>query len=379
MNTVLINVKGKNIENFIYKLHNKKIELLKIKYINRREIEIEIYYKDINLVNNIKGIYEINITRYKGIKRVKNLIKYHRFLIISIFIGIIVLVILTNIIYDIEIIYSGSKLRESLSYELKKYGITKYSFSKKYDELEHIKNNILIDMKDELEWLTIKKDGTKYIVTLEPRKINNISNDNNIYNVVAKKDAIIKKIIASSGDVLKNTNDYVKKGDVIVSSNIMLYDNLKNRVSAKATIYGEAWYKVHMEYPLNYYEEVETGNKKVIYNIKFMDRYIGLNGFKNKKIEDIEIIKNDIIPISINKQIQREIKIISYNMDYGEALSKAHIYARKKITDRLGENEYIIDEKDLKYELKDSKIVLDMFYTVYENIGEEVGDINAIQ
>ncbi len=114
--------------------------------------------------------------------------------------------------------------------------------------------------------LTIKKDGTKYIVTLEPRKINNISNDNNIYNVVAKKDAIIKKIIASSGDVLKNTNDYVKKGDVIVSSNIMLYDNLKNRVSAKATIYGEAWYKIHIEYPLNYYEEVETGNKKVIYN-----------------------------------------------------------------------------------------------------------------
>ena len=110
-----------------------------------------------------------------------------------------------------------------------------------------------------------------------------------------------------------------------------------------------------------------------------MDRYIGINGFKNKKIEDIPIIKSDIIPISINKQIQREIEIIDYKLGYTEALLKAHLEARKKVMDRLDENEYIIDEKDLKYEPKDSKIVLDIFYTVYESIGESVGDIDVIQ
>ncbi len=379
MNTVLINVKGKYIENFIYKLHNKKIDILKIKYLNKSEIDIEVYYKDVDLINDIKGIYEISIKKYKGIKRIKNMINYHKFFIISIFIGILILYILTNIIYDIEIIYSGSKLKEDLSYELKKYGITKYSFSKDYDALENIKNKILIDMKDELEWLTIEKNGTKYIVTLEPRKINSNDKDNTIYNIVAKKDGIIKKINVSSGDIVKNINDYVKKGDVIVSSNIMLNENLKTKVRALGEIYGEVWYKIHIEYPLNYYEEKETGKKKIIYNIKFMDRYIGINGFKNKKIEDIPIIKSDIIPISINKQIQREIEIIDYKLGYTEALLKAHQSARKKIMDSLGENEYIIDEKDLKYEPKDSKIVLDIFYTVYESIGESVGDIDVIQ
>ena len=120
MNTVLINVKGKCIENFIYKLHNKKIDILKIKYLNKSEIDIEVYYKDVDLINNIKGIYEINIRKYKGIKRIKNMINYHKFFIISIFIGMLILYILTNIIYDIEIVYSGSKLKESLYYELKK-------------------------------------------------------------------------------------------------------------------------------------------------------------------------------------------------------------------------------------------------------------------
>ena len=234
-------------------------------------------------------------------------------------------------------------------------------------------------MKDELEWLTIEKKGTKYIVTLEPRKINSNDKDDTIYNIIAKKDGIIKKMNVSSGDIVKNINDYVKKGDVIVSSNIMLYDNLKTKVSAKGNIYGEVWYKVHIEYPLNYYEEKETGKKKTIYNIKFMDRYIGIKGFENKKIEDIPIIKSDIIPISINKQIQREIEIIDYKLGYTEALLKAHLEARKKIMDSLGENEYIIDEKDLKYEPKDSKIVLDIFYTVYESIGESIGDIDVIQ
>ena len=35
---------------------------------------------------------------------------------------------------------------------------------------------------------------------------------------------------------------------------------------------------------------------------------------------------------------------------------------------QLNDNEYIIDQKNLKVSIKDSKIILDTFFTVYEDI-----------
>ena len=373
MNTLILNVKGKNIDNFIHKLHSKKIDILKIKYINRNEIIIEIKYDDYKLIDNV--LYETKVIKYKGIKRIKEIISNKKYFLISLLIGIIILLILTNTIYKVDIIYSGTKLRNTLKEELKKYGIKEYTFAKKFDELDSIKNQILIDYKDTLEWLMIERVGTKYIIRLEPRKINNIKENDEIYNVVSKKDAIIKKIEASSGEIIRNVNDYVKKGDIIISNNITLNDNIKSHISASGKIYGETWYKVSIEYPLNYYEEKETGNKKVTYNIKIFDRYIGLNPYKNKKIENQFILKSDLFDIGINKQIQKEIEIINYKLSYEKALEYAKKESRKKIQERLNEEEYIIDEKDLKCELKDSKIVVDMFYTVYEDITGYVKEV----
>ena len=368
MDTLILNIQGKNIDNFIYKLHINDIEILNIQYVNRKEINIEVYNKDYDNIINIKGMYEIEIKKYKGIKKIKNTIIYNKFLIIALIIGIIIFMILTNIIYDIEIIYSGNTIKNILSEELRSYGITKYSFAKSFDELETIKNKILVDRKDTFEWLMIERVGTKYIIRLEPRKLNDVKEEGKIYNIVAKKDAVIRRVEASSGEIIRNTNDFVKKGDVIITSDIKLYDDIKSIKNASGKVYGEAWYKVSIEYPLDYYEEKETGNIKTIYNIKFLSKYIGIKGFKNKKIEDKYIIKSKLLPIGINKQIQKEIEIINYKLNYDEALEYAKKEARKKIESKLKVNEYIIDEKSLKCERKDSKIVVDIFYTVYEDI-----------
>lgn len=381
MNTLIISIKGKNVENYIYRMHMKKVNFLNIKYVNRFEVIATIYAKDYIVFMDNKGIYEITIIKYRGINFIKQIIKKNKYLLLSVFVGIILLLFLTNLIYDIDIIYSGNEMKELLNYELKKHGIVKYSLAKNFDDLERIKNQILMDQKDKLEWLMIERVGTKYIVKLEPRKINNNIDDDKIYNIVAKKDGTIKKIEAFSGEIVKNVNDYVKKGDIIISSEIKLYDNIKSTVSAKGSVYAETWYKINIEYPLNYYEEKETGRVKTIYNIKFLSKYLGFGSFKNKKIEDNYLIKSEILPIALNKQTQKEIEIISYTLGYREALNKALEYAKEKIKSKLSKEEYIIDEKSLKYEMKDSKIVVDIFYTVYESIAEykEIEGSNDIQ
>lgn len=373
-NCIKIKVIGKNIERFIKRLHNEKIEMLEIKYINYKEINIKIYEKDYELVEKLKTIYEIEIIELYGLLKLKQKIKENLVVILSVFIGCIIIYFLSNTIFTIEVIHSNSSLRNLIYEELENNGIEKYKFKKSYDEIQKIKENIINKYKDEIEWIEIEEDGTKYIVRLEERIINNTKEDEIPRNIVAKKDAIIISINGLSGEVIKNKNDYVKKGDIIISGEIKLYDEVKKRVKANGEVYGEVWYKASVEYPLNYYEKKKTGKEKHVFTITFLNKKYNLFDFdlyKNEEIEENIIVKNDIIPFKLSFNKVEELNIIDQKLTIEEAKEKAIDEVKNKIESKLKDKEHVIDVKCLKSETKDSKIILELFITVCENIVDE--------
>lgn len=366
--SIILNVKGKNINNFIHRLNRNGINIYKIIYIEKDNINIEVSYKDYDTIFKLKTIYDISIIDYKGIKKITKIISYNKYLIISIIMSIGLLIILSNIIFDVEVLYSGNEMRNYIYNELSNYGIKKYNFVKSFDDVDSIKNEILKNNKDKLEWLDIERVGTKYIVRLEPRKIIDISFNDKIYDIVASRDAIIKSIEAYSGVIVGNINQYVRKGDVIISNEIKLNDEIKKKVSSKGNVYGEVWYKISVSYPLKYYEEKETGNVGNYLNIRFINKDYNLSKFKKYNSEDKIIFKSMLLPIYLSYQKEKEIEIINYDLTEEECVSKAKEKARNIVISNLEENEYIIDEKSLKISKKDSKMIVDMFYTVYKNI-----------
>lgn len=369
---VIVNVTGKNIDKFIYRLYKNNIDVLNIKYIDYKTIEIEIYLNDYDKLVKLKTIYEVSVKEYRGIKEVKNKVVFNKYILLSLLFGLVLFTLLTNIIYEVNIIYNGSNLRNLLTNELNNYGVKKYSIAKSYVELQNIKNNIIKNNKNKIEWLEIERIGTKYEIRVEPRKINNIEDNNKIYNVVAAKDAIIKSIEAGSGEKVKEINDYVKQGEVVISSNVTLNGEVKNQVSARGRIFGEVWYQTTTEYPLDYYEERETGKKKKVLNLKLINKDYNISPFKHKKKENKVLLKDILLPISLSIQTQKEVQIINDKLSEEEAINKAIIESRNKMMSNLSDNEYIINEKSLKIEVKDSRIVLEMFYTVYEEITQYV-------
>ena len=68
------------------------------------------------------------------------------------FIGIALLLLLTNIIFDVEVVHNKKEIQELLISELKKYGITERRFIKSFKDVEKIKEEILNKYKDKLEW-----------------------------------------------------------------------------------------------------------------------------------------------------------------------------------------------------------------------------------
>lgn len=369
---IKINIKGRKIERFIKRLADNKINIYNMEMINRNEANIVILKSDYLKVLNIKSIYEFNIVGGTGMIKIRKTLKLNSLILVFLVIGIIVLQILSRMIFSIEVVHTDKSIRNKMLSELEKYGLKIHAFKKNYDEVQKIKEQILTNHKDDIEWLEIENIGTKYIVRLEERKIKNNEESNEKRHVIASKNAIIKKIEAENGEIVKEINSYVNAGDIIISGNITLNEQVKNTVSASGHVYGEVWYKVKVDYPLAYSEKHETGNSQEILVFNFLNKSyeLGFKKYKDKNVSSKTLLKHIFLPISLTYDNQRELIVIDEVYTIEQAIKKAEERAYAEINSKLNDKEKILSSKNLKVDVNDSKIELEMFFTVYEDITE---------
>jgi similar to stage IV sporulation protein len=289
----------------------------------------------------------------------------------------ILFLILTNIVFDVEVIHSKKEIRNLLTKELASNGLKKYTLKKSYKEINKIKEKILNKYPDEIEWLEIEPYGTKYIVRVEERKIVKQEKDNNPRNIIAKKSGVLRKVIALKGDIVKDMDDYVNKGDLIVNGELIFNNKVTGKVKATGTVYAEVWYVTKTEYPFAYYSKKPTGKVQDIYTISFLNHSfeLTLHKFKTKNIKEKILLQNPLIPFKITKQHQSETKIINQVLTFEQALNNAEQDSINKVKSKLNKNEYIIRSKYLKSTVKDSTMEVEMFFAVYEDITayQEIG------
>ena len=240
-----------------------------------------------------------------------------------------------------------------------------------YIYLNEVKENILKNNKDTLEWLEIVEDGTKYIVKLVERKQEVKEKEYEYQSISTTKDAIITSIKAYSGEKIKEVNEYIKTDDIIVSGIITKPDGTSIYTKAKARVYGEVWYKVSIEYPYAYSEEKLTGKSKNVFVFKFLNKKIPIFSYKKYKefkSTSITLVENNILPISLTKEKQYEVITKEEIYTWEEAISNAIEVSKKRL---LENNSKIIDIKKVEILNKqtiNSKIKLNLFISVEEDI-----------
>lgn len=371
--SIKIKVTGRNINNFLKRLINNNINIEKVIPISHKEIDLIINYQDLDKVLKLKTIYNIKIVRYYGKLRIIKRIKKDIFILSSLLISLLLIYTLSNIIFKIEVIHSNNNIIKLVTKELEDNGIKKYKFVKNYQEIEKIKNKILEENKDTLEWLEIIREGTKYTIRVEERIINNKPKDNKIYNIVASKNAVIKNIYAESGEKIRSINTYVKKGDIIISSDITLPNNEKISKTASGKVQGEVWYNINIEYPYQYHEIKYTGNKKKVLVLNLLNKRISFFDFHKYKTFNRNIkyiFNNNITPISLTYEDEYETNIINEVYDYNTAREKAITKAKEKILEKYPNIKEITNIKIINEEDKKAKISLDLFVTCLEDITE---------
>ena len=346
------------------------INLHNIKYVGK-SVYIKLDQQNYLKLLEIKTIYDIELKRLYGLAKIKAFLLKNYIFVISLIFGFILLIFLTRIIWDVEVVHAKQEVRDIIYKELENRGIKKHKFVINFQKQEQIAKDIIENNKDKIEWLEIEKVGVKYIARVEERIINKQKESLPNRHIIAKKDGIITKIEASKGEIVKKINDFVKKGDIIISGNIMKEEQIKSTTSASGTVFAETWYQVEVEMPLYYQQIIKTNKKRKNIMLNFLNKEISLSNkkqYKDKIYTNIFSVKNKLLPISINYINEEQITTIDEIYTYDEAVNKAMNLADEKLKKQLGQDDRIISQKKLKSEPIGSTILVKVFFKVYENI-----------
>ena len=376
-NKLILKVTGKTKKYFLNEIIKNNINIYDLKEKND-SYELLINYSDYEKILNIKTTNKIDVIQRLGINNYLNFIKTNIIVIIFLTLGILLNILLSNMILDIEINHPNKEIKKLIKKDLKEFGITKYKFKISYKEKELIKEKILDKEKDIIDWLEIEEKGTKYIIKLEERKKEELVLCNP-RNIISTKEAIITKITSESGEIKKKINDYVVPGDILISGVIYNKETAVDKRCAVGKVYGETWYKVKVILDNNYKTIEETTNKrKGLYLKVFNLEYKLFNKFSKYKIKEYNIIKSKILPINISFVIYEELLEKNNKNTLDNVDDKALEIAEKNIKNKLSNDESILTKKVLKKELKNSKIEVDVFISTEENIidYQDITDLN---
>ena len=222
-----------------------------------------------------------------------------------------------------------------------------------------------------MEWLEIEESGTKYIVRLVERKKEIIKETYRYQSITAKKSATLTSIKADAGEKVKAVNEYVKAGDTIISGMLTKTNGEIIYMKARGRILGEVWYKVDIEYPLYYQEEMVTGKSKNVLSLYFLNKEIPLfpyKKYKQFKKQSKVLIENNFVPIKITKEKLYEVKIKDDIYTPETAILKAMDEAKKKLQEKNSNIESIKEVIVLDRKNLNSKIKVNLFISVIEDI-----------
>lgn len=371
-------IHGKNPKYFLALLIRKHISIYSMEEVPQGII-ILVDFLGYQQIKDIKTSYQIRVLNRYGFAKIEYLFRKYFIFLLGLVFFFCIIFFLSHLIFKVEVIHSNQDIRTIIYNDLEELGISRFRFKVSYDKKEKIVEKILEKETDSIEWLEIEEVGTKYIVRVEERKKNKEQEECKPRSIVAKKDAMILDIQAEVGEVVKKRLDYVQKGDVIISGLIYNKEEIVSKKCAVGKVFGEVWYQVTLETPKHYHEENVTGNVKKKLEIQFLNKtYHFFSHYDTYQKKSVSILKSRILPIQLLFSTYLETEVVDEEYTLENIDEKALLLADKKIAQKLSKDDTVISKKILKKYEKDSKIIVEVFFRVKEDITDTVSieDIN---
>lgn len=371
-----IEIEGYFIERFINICNNQKIFLWNLSKINSSIMKLNIGIKDFRKIKQIakKTKCRIKIKKKNGIPFFLNRYKKRKIFLIFFSLIIISIIVLSNFIWNIEIIGNENIKVEEIEELLQRngFGIGKTKIGLNTKE---IINQIRLE-RDDIAWMGIETNGTNAVVEIVEADLKpEIIKEDEYCNIVATKDGIIVKVSAQNGTPVVKEGDLVTKGSVLIQGWLEgKYTGIRY-VNANGQVQAKVWYSQTVKVPFKQTKKVKTGEEESKYSVKINNFQINLSKKLSKfekydtieKNKKLRLFSDFYLPIEINKVTYQEYKNQEFTYTLEDAKKIAIQEAKKSLENQIKDKK-ISDEK---INVKQSKtdVEVEVIYEVLENIG----------
>lgn len=228
---------------------------------------------------------------------------------------------------------------------------------------------------DQLSWSEFERKGSKLLVTLREKDLNEKNIADQKAHLVATKTGTIQTLSVSAGTPLVKSGAVVKKGEVLVSGYIGR-EGYEKAIAAEGTVHALTWYTVNVTMPVHNTVKKLTGEIHSEYALH-------MNSLKTPFIS----YKRNSFQKQIRQTTEQELYVFGYHLpltlvvhkykevteaeadlseeQYNTILKKI---ADQKVHSLTGGSGQIVEEKILHEDIENGKVKLTVFYEVLENI-----------
>ena len=311
---VIIRINGLSLERLLNLALANSIYLWNVNRINNTEIEATLSLAGYNSLENIvnKAGCQIEIKDKIGLPFLLKKLKKRKMLGFGLIVFICLIILLSSIIWEIEIIgaeqISTKEIISLLETNNIKTGKLKKNINKDFMK------DILLNEFEYISFLDIRINGVKLTIEIRESDIPPEKIDKTYpCNIIAKKRGVILKIIAKNGEAVAKKGKIVEKGEILISGVMKnSFEDSPYLVHAEGEVLARTRYTSIIEEPIVKTDKIETGRTYKQRGLKFKDKGIRfLSGDIPYENYIEEIIEKDIVNFKWAK-IDIPIKIVNY-------------------------------------------------------------------
>ena len=375
---VNIVVEGYYIERFINICSNKQIDLWNLKRIDSITINASIKISEFKKLKQIckKTKCKVKIKNKKGLPFIVRKYKKRKVFIGFLLLIIIVIISLSNFVWNIEVEGTTSINPQEIINIAKEEGLDIGKLKGSIDTKKII-NQIRLK-RDDVAWAGIEIKGTNVKIKIaEADKKPEIIDESEFCNIVADKDGIISKVSARNGTPLVKQGDVVKKGDIIIAGWLEGKYTDKQYVHSQGEVTAKVYYTSTQNVELKEVQKIETGNIDKSYAIKVNNFQINLPKTlpKFQKYDTIEtnkklkLFSDFYLPIEIVEKEYKEYEETTIIHSIEEAKQIGIDRAAEQLQENLKDKK--ITNKEVKVKSEPNSVEAEVIYEVEEKIGIE--------
>ncbi|MTI49409.1 sporulation protein YqfD [Sporosalibacterium faouarense] len=377
---VIIRVEGLTLEKFINLAIARNIYLWDIVRSDYTTLEAKVSIKGFKALKPVvKRVgCRINIITKNGYPFFIHKFKYRKMFAFGFVVAVSILFFLTSFIWSIDIQGNERISKEEILNKLEVMGIDFGTFKRKID-VDVIKKGLLTNIES-LSFARVEIKGTKLLVEIKESDLKP-DQENRDYpcHIIAKKKAVIEKIIAKNGKSIVEKGDIVKEGQILISG-IIDDERLENPllVHSEGEVLAKTWYNKVLKEPIVKEIKEETGKVFTTKEIKFGSKGIQLiNGeipFSDyvEEINHKKVLnwKEFSLPLEIVEHKYKEVEVNKVTRNIDSLKKMTSVKGVQELMEELPEGVKVIS-KDVKYLVEDNILTTTVSVEVIEDIGDK--------